>query len=87
MAFDLWLSSGLADNGWKAKIRDKERTEDPHISVMFKTSVWRWSLRSQTFLDRSPKPSDVPTQLIEELKANLGKLKREWDKLYPSNPV
>jgi hypothetical protein len=60
MAFLLPLPSALVAQGWKAKIRDRERTEPPHVTVLQKTRAWRFDLRAGRFLDMEPDPKDVP---------------------------
>ncbi len=87
MAFSLPLSRGLEAQGWKVKIRDRERNEPPHVTIMRGTKWWRFGLRSNGFLDREPDPRDVPATLMEELRAQSALLQQEWDKMYPENPV
>ena len=48
MPFELLVPA--ADRGWKVKIREKERNEEPHVHVMFKTRDFRISLRTRAFL-------------------------------------
>jgi hypothetical protein len=38
--------SPFAERGWRIKIRDRERIEPPHATVLFKTGAWRWGLRA-----------------------------------------
>ncbi len=82
-----FLDTKLKSEGWRVKIRDKERNETPHASVLNKLLVWRWSLRTGSFLDTEPPPRDVPDDLIVELKAHQDELIRAWDTIYPCNPV
>jgi hypothetical protein len=42
---------------------------------------------SQGFLDRDPDPAQVPDEVIAEVNGQLELLRREWDKMYPENPV
>jgi hypothetical protein len=51
MAFDLALSRQLARAGWKVKVRDKERLEEPHLTIIKGTRSWRVGIRSRAFLD------------------------------------
>jgi hypothetical protein len=67
MAFSLSLPAALVAQGWKAKIRDRERTEPPHVTVLQKTRAWRVDLRTGRFLDKEPDPNDVPKELLNEL--------------------
>ena len=87
MPFDLLLPTALADQGWKVKIRDRERLETPHVTVLFKTRSWRVSLRDLEFLDRAPPPRDVPDEILTAIHAGLDELREAWDERYPTNPV
>lgn len=69
------------------KIRDRERLEPPHVSLIRGTKTWRLGLRSGEFLDRQPDPSDVPQGLINEVKARWVDLQTAWDAMYSENPV
>ncbi len=83
----LTLSRRWATQRWKAKIRDKERVEPPHVSLLRGTRTWRLGLRSGAFLDREPDPTEVPPALIEEVFASWAELRAAWDEMYPENPV
>jgi len=85
--FDLVLPSRLASQGWKVKIREFERLEPPHATVIRKTTTWRFGLRDGEFLDRKPPPHEVPAELVEHLRASLDELRAAWDAKYPENPV
>ena len=87
MPFALTLPEPWASRGWKAKIRDRERLEPPHVTILHRTRAWRFDLRSETFLDREPDPSEVPEVLVEAVRSNLELLRKEWDRLFPENPV
>ncbi len=87
MAFDLPLPRGPRSQGWRVKIRDKERLEPPHVTILRRTSSWRLDLRTGEFMDGSPDPADVPSGVLEVIEANWDRLCEEWDAMYPSNPV
>ena len=72
---------------WKLKIRDKERTEPPHVSVLKGSKCWRWGLRERAFLDRKPTPRDVPKELVTYLGKIHGEICAAWDRMCPHNPV
>ncbi|MDE0823209.1 MAG: hypothetical protein OSB07_04455 [Dehalococcoidia bacterium] len=38
-------------------------------------------------MDKTPNPSDVREELIEEILNNYELLCNEWDKMYPGNPI
>ena len=73
--------------GWRAKIRNKERLEPPHATITRGTKSYRFNLRSLDFMDKRPDPSDVPKELVEEIKKQLPTLIAKWDEMYPHNPV
>ncbi|WP_156820305.1 hypothetical protein [Synechococcus sp. PCC 7336] len=77
----------LQQQGWKVKIRDRERVEPPHVTVICKRNSWRYGLREKAFLDDRPDPRDVPDALLAEIAAQLDTLRKKWDEMYPENPV
>lgn len=72
---------------WRVKIRDNERNEEPHVSVISKRATFRFGLRSRVFLDSTPDPRGVPKEIIELLLKHMDELTAEWDRMYPNNPV
>ncbi len=87
MPVELRLPVGLRQARWKVKIREKESREPPHVSILRRTSKWRINLRTGECMDRRPKPSDLPQDLIDIVKANWHWLCQQWDAKYPDNPV
>lgn len=87
MPFSVTLPEPWATRGWKAKIRDRERLEPPHVTIQHKTRSWRFDLRSTTFLDREPDPKEVPEEIVRTVRLNLELLRQEWDRMFPENPV
>jgi len=87
MPFDLPLPAPFASRGWRAKIRDRERLEVPHITVLFKTRSWRIGLRDLAFLDRAPPPREVPRVVLNAVAAEIEAARDAWNAMYPSNPV
>ena len=82
--------------GWKAKIRDRERTEPPHVTVLFKTQAWRLGLREpigrrsqRETLDARPDPGNVPDAVTDHLLSDevFPLIVTAWDRLDPHNPV
>ena len=59
MPFNLPLAKGLKKAGWKVKIHDFERLEDPHVTIYCKLRKWRLSLRTGDFLDVGDKWSQI----------------------------
>ena len=87
MSYYLPLPESLSAQGWKVKIRDKERVEPPHVSLIKKNETWRWGLRTRKFLDKKPPGRLVPKKLITILLENIEILEKNWDQMYPENPV
>jgi hypothetical protein len=86
MAFNLRLPRVLAKMRWKVKIRDRERVEDPHLSIIRGTMVWRVCLRDGRFMDGGSW-KDMPDRLQEIVRENWAQLCLAWDAMYPGNPV
>ena len=87
MAYSLSLPPALVASGWKVKIRERERCETPHVSVLRRSACWRVSLRDMSFLDSSPDPRRVPAALLTEVWRARELLTRAWNGMYPENPV
>lgn len=89
MPFSLRLPPSFSQAGWKVKIREKETREPPHVTVLRKTDAWRIDLRTGKFMDQHPDPLDVPQRLLDHIRSKdvWKKLRGEWDKKYPNNPV
>jgi hypothetical protein len=87
MAFTLPLPPPWDSQRWKLKIRDRERLEPPHATVLHRTRAWRWNPRAGGFMDVDPPPDDVPEEIVAFIDQNLERLRTEWDGMYPSNPV
>lgn len=86
MAFSLRLPRLLAHMRWKVKIRDRERVEDPHITIIHGTNVWRVCLRDGRFMDGGSW-KDMPDGLQEVVTDRWQQLCAAWDRIYPNNPV
>jgi hypothetical protein len=86
LPFQPKLPRQLAKAGWKVKIRDKERLEEPHLTIIWGTKSWRYGLRSRTFLDEV-RWKDFPKELREAIEKSWGRLCAEWDAMYPHNRV
>ncbi|MEX0676683.1 MAG: hypothetical protein WD063_06380 [Pirellulales bacterium] len=89
MPIELPLPRWLSQARWKVKIQDKERVEPPHVSILRGTDKWRINLRTGEFMDKQPKPSDIPEPLIALIKKkrNWKWLCEQWDGKYPDNPL
>jgi hypothetical protein len=86
MAFQLPLSKRF-QRQWTVKIRDRERVEPPHVTVLRRTQAWRLDLRTGDFLDREPDPDEVPEALLAAIRRQWALLCERWDEMYPENPV
>ncbi|MEX2171995.1 MAG: hypothetical protein WD851_21925 [Pirellulales bacterium] len=89
MPIELELPKRLKRNRWKVKIQEKETREPPHVSILRKTKKWRINLRTGEFLDKAPKPSEVPDELLALIRNSetWRWLCEQWDRKYPGNPV
>ena len=87
MPYELPLPSWAQAQGWKVKIRDKERLEPPHATVLRRTESWRWDLRRRSFMDERPHPRKVPAVVLESMVDQHATLCSQWDRMYPENPV
>jgi hypothetical protein len=89
MAYSLPLTAALKKARWKVKIRDKETREPPHVTIVRGTDAWRIDLRTGEFMDDSPAPTEVATELIELIRGEetWQELCNQWDQMYPDNPV
>jgi len=85
--FNLPLPVVLSNAGWKVKIFDREIREPPHVTIIRKLDKWRIDLRTRTFMDARPKPSDVPDEVLQIIGHNWALLCQQWDEMYPTNPV
>jgi hypothetical protein len=87
--FELPLPKAFAKVRWKVKIREKELRHPPHVSIIRGTDTWRINLRTGEFMDKRPKPSDVPDELLGVIRSeeNWKTLCEQWDQKYPDNPV
>lgn len=87
MAFSLPLPAHWTAQGWKVKIRDRERLEPPHVTLLLRAKAWRWNLRDGGFMDSIPDPRDVPPELVDFVVQNVPQLQAEWEAMYPDNPI
>lgn len=87
MPYDLVLPPRWRLQRWKVKIRDRERLEPPHATILRGTEAWRFCLRTEEFLDDRPDPDEIPDELVDLIRAKLELLRTEWDRMYPENPV
>jgi hypothetical protein len=87
VSYTLPLPDSLRRQGWKVKIRDRERVEEPHATIVRGKVVWRFGLRSREFLDAHPDPRDVPEDVVQEILRAIDLLCEAWDEAYPENPV
>lgn len=87
MPYELPLPERVKEQGWKVKIRDKERLEPPHATVLRRARAWRWDLRTRRFMDKTPNPNEVPKEALDSMQSQHAELCRQWDAMYPENPV
>ncbi len=88
MAFPLKLPPPLGDEGWKVKIRERERVEPPHVTIFHHRKEWRLGLRDGEFLvPPGGSWKEIDVRVREVIEQNWKRLCDEWDQKYPSNPI
>lgn len=88
MPYELQLPGRLRRSGWKVKIRDKERVEPPHVTMIRGADEWRIGLRDGTFLvPPGGSWSDVDKDVRNAVGDAWCELRCQWDSRYPENPV
>src|SRR3954447_5804638 len=88
MPFDLPLPKKLRAEGWKVKIREKERVEPPHVTVMHKADEWRLGLRDkQLLVPPGGRLKDINPGVMQMIEVHWQRLIGAWDARYPENPV
>ena len=88
MPHDLELPKRLKARGWKVKIREKERLEPPHVTIICGKKEWRLGLRDMSFLvPPGGKWADIDDEVRLCIAKNWRNLQEAWDKKYPSNPI
>jgi hypothetical protein len=88
MPFELPLPKKLKAEGWKVKIREKERVEPPHVTVMHKAREWRLGLRDKGLLvPPGGRIKDIDPGVVRIIEEHWERLIAAWDAKYPENPV
>lgn len=87
MPYELILAATLKKAGWKVKIRDAERLEEPHVTILWKFKTWRLSLRTCAFLEKDQSWKQIDAEVRCAIEAYWEDLKKAWDALYPQNPI
>jgi hypothetical protein len=87
MPYDLPLPKAQKLAGWKVKLHDFERLEEPHATIYRKMRKWRLSLRSACFLDSGDKWNQIDAKVKECVESAWKTLQVEWDGIHPDNPV
>lgn len=87
MPYEYKPGEPFESQGWKVKIRERERLEPPHASIIKGTKTWRWNLRTKEFMDDDPPERDVPRGLIDKLGEGHSELVEQWNAKYPRNKV
>lgn len=88
MPYDLPLPKKLKAEGWKVKIREKERVEAPHVTVMHQAVEWRVGPGDKELL--SPpggRIRDIDCAVIKLIEEHWDELIEVWDEKSPENPV
>jgi len=87
MPFELVLARSLKQAGWKVKIREDERLEPPHVTILRKRFAWRLNLRTGEFMDPGCAWSQIDDGIKQRVLESWELLQETWDLMYPGNPV
>ena len=88
MPFDVPLPKRLKAEGWKVKIREKERVEPPHVTIMHRAEEWRLGLRDGQLLEPpGGRIRDIDPTVMQIIKEYWERLIEAWDAKYSENPV
>jgi hypothetical protein len=88
MPFVVPLSRRLKAEGWKVKIREKERVEPPHVTIMHRAEEWRLGLREkQLLVPPGGRIRDIDPAVMQIIEEYWERLIEAWDAKYPENPV
>jgi hypothetical protein len=88
MPFQLSLPRKLKAKGWKIKIREKERVEPPHVTIMHRADEWRLGLRDrQLLVPPGGRIRDIDVEVMRIIDEHWEQLKVAWDEKYPENPI
>jgi hypothetical protein len=88
MPFEVPLPRKLKAEGWKVKIREKERVEPPHVTISHKADEWRLGLRDKTLLvPPGGRIKDIDPAVMHIIEEQWEALIEAWDAKYPENPV
>ena len=81
-------SQSVSKPGLEVKIREKERLEPPHVTIMVGKKEWRVGLRDKSFLvPPGGKWTEIDGEVRELIEKNWQSLQAAWDRKYPSNPI
>ena len=87
MPFTLELPPGLRRARWKVKIREDERLEPPHVTILRGVRAWRVDLRTGRLMDPGAAWSQIDSGVQRAIRDNWDTLRDQWDRMYPTNPV
>lgn len=87
MPFELVLPRPLRQAGWKVKIREDERLEPPHVTVLRRRAAWRLDLRTGEFMDAGHSWKQIDDGVKRAVLENWKLLQDRWDLMYPGNLV
>ncbi len=88
MPFDVPLPRKLKAEGWKVKIREKERVEPPHVTIMHKADEWRLGPRDkQLLVPPGGRIKDIGHAVMQITDDHWEQLIEAGDEMYPENQV
>jgi hypothetical protein len=88
LPFDLTHPPRCKAEVWKVKIREKEASEPPHVTILRRTEAWRLGLRDGRFLvPPGGSWKEIDRGVREGIEAHWESLRNAWDAKYPFNVV
>jgi hypothetical protein len=88
MPFEIPLPKKLKAHGWKVKIREKERVEPPHVTILHHEDEWRLGLRDgELLVPPGGRIKDIDPDVMSIIAENWDRLREAWDAKYPENPI
>ena len=72
---------------WKVKIREDERLEPPHVTILRRRRAWRLDLRTGSFLDLGDAWRQIDPGVRAAIENGWELLREAWDRMYPTNPI
>ena len=87
MPFSLGLPRRLRNARWKVKIREDERLEPPHATILRGIRAWRVDLRTGQLMDLGDAWNQIDPGVQQAIRDSWEVLCAQWNRMYPGNPI